>query len=1089
MSHSVLPPRWGARLLLAFPVAALVAAGPAPKPRPIPPDPIRPDLLSGMVWRNIGPLRAGRVAAVSGAVGEPGVFYIGLPEGGVWKSSNAGITWEPIFDSITSASSVGAVEVAPSDTSIIYVGMGDIITGGAIDEGNGMYKSTDAGHTWQHIGLEETKQIPSIFVDPANPDVVLVAAQGNIHLKSGMRGVFRSTDGGAHWTRTLFVNDEIGAVKITAAHDKPSVMLATTDQHFVELGNPNRGAFGGPSGTHLFKSTDEGVTWHEATGGGLPELNGRTSVAVANHTDGMRMFLVDNQGLYRSDDGGTSWRRMDAEDSRVHNGQGGYNCGVYVDPENPDIVYVINTSSYVSRDGGNTFTGFKGAPGGDDPQQLWIDPTNGQRMLLGMDQGATVSLDGGRTWSTWYNQSTEQVYHISVDNSWPYWVYAPQQDAGAIRVRSRGNFGEITPLDWNPVGGMEWGSDVADPLNPSIVYASGSGIVKITYPSEQTVNVSPSLDADLHLRNTSTNPLVWSPWNQHELYAGFQYLMATTDGGVHWTKLSPDLGYPKGVTPPPDTAAAGGRGGRGGGPAGGSIESIAPSTVARGVIWVSTNNGLIKVTRDDGKSWEDASIAGLPDSNHADIEAVDASHSNPAEAYAAADLHTVGDYKPHFYRTRDYGRSWTEIDNGLPTDEVAGSFARVIRADTKQAGLLFAGTESSMYVSFDDGDHWQSLRLNLPTVSFRDAVIKGNDLVVGTYGRGIWILDDISPLRQMTASVAADAAHLFTPGEAVRVRRNVGQDTPFPPEVPHSLNPPDGAILYYTLAHPPAGIVTLDILDAAGDTIRHMSSAPVTVPPEFEHPPEPNFWLQVPQPLPTDVGGNRVNWNIRYDDPPAFSHSFGINANPGATPASPEGPLALPGTYTARLTVDGKSYTAPIVVRNDPRSPASAADLVAQHALQMKIYRGIKDAWNGFQDAEALRNQITEMHNPPADAASALKAFETQLDSVAGSNSGGRGGRGGGFGGRGGRGGNAHPTLQAMNGSLVRLLGGLDDGDMAPTPSQLAGFRGACTDLRDGLTRWQSLMATDLPALNATLSKDGVKPLVVPRRAVTIPTC
>jgi photosystem II stability/assembly factor-like uncharacterized protein len=1074
--------RWAGITTLALVALATVAAN----ARPVLPNPVP---FAGMKWRNIGPLRAGRVAAVSGAVGEPGVFYIGLPEGGVWKTTNAGITWEPIFDSITSASSVGAVEVAPSDTSVIYVGMGDIITGGAIDEGDGVYKSTDAGRTWRHLGLDATKQIPSILVDPANADLVMVAAQGDVHHKSDSRGVFRSTDGGRTWTRTLFVSDEIGAVKLAAAHDTPAIVLAATDQHYVELGNPARGAFGGPSGTHLFKSDDEGLTWHELTGGGLPSLNGRVSVAVANHTSGRRMFLVDNAGLYRSDDGGASWRQMDASDTRIRNGQGGYNCGVYVDPANPDLVYVVNTSSYVSRDGGETFTGFKGAPGGDDPQQMWIDPANGQRILLGMDQGATVSLDGGRTWSPWYNQSTEQVYHISVDNSYPYWVYAPQQDAGAVRVRSRGNFGEITPLDWSPVGGWEWGSTVADPLNPNVVYASGSGILKITYPSEQVINVSPALDPGLRLRATSTNPLVWSPWNQHQLYAGFQYVMSTVDGGVHWAKLSPDLGYPRGVQPPPDTGAAGGRGGggRGGAPGGGSIEAISPSTVARGLIWVSTNNGLIKVTRDDGKTWEDASISGLPDSTHADIEAVDASHHNPGEAYAAVDLHTVGDYQPYFYRTKDYGRTWTKIVTGLPSGEANGSFARVIRADTKVAGLLFAGTESSMYVSFDDGDHWESLRLNLPTVSFRDAVIKGNDLVVGTYGRGIWILDDISPLRQMMSNLANEPAHLFQPGEAIRVRRNVNQDTPYPPEVPHSLNPPDGALISYFLGRKPAGTITLDILDARGEPVRHFSSAPIELAPEYAKPPEPNFWLFVPQPMPTEIGGNRINWNLRYDDPPSFSHSFPISANPGLTPATPEGPLVLPGTYTAKLTVDGRSYSQPITVRNDPRSPASEADLRSQHALQMTIYDGITTAWGAMEDANRLRTALDGLANPPADVKAALEAFRARLDTVAGNAGGGRG-RGGGLGGR-GRGGAAPPNLTALNATLVRQLDGLDGGDMAPTAAMLAGWSGECRNLVTALSAWQRLIATDLPALNAVLTRAGIKPLDAPKRTLTAPQC
>jgi photosystem II stability/assembly factor-like uncharacterized protein len=1083
MSIRVRKPSWQITSSLAVVLLFTVAARPPALHAPLP---VPPRMLSGLVWRNIGPLRAGRVAAVSGAVGEPGVFYFGSPAGGVWKTSDAGVTWHQVFsDQVKDVSSIGAVEVAPSDTNVIYVGTGDIITGGAINEGNGMYKSTDAGHTWTHIGLDSTKQIPSILVDPGNPDVLLVAAEGNIHAKSGQRGVFRSTDGGQTWTRTLFVSDTVGGVKLAAAYDKPNVVLATTDQHFVPAGSTARGAFGGPVGTHLFKSLDEGVTWTEISGHGLPELSGRTSVAVAAHTDGQRMFITMNSGVYRSDDGGASWYQVGADDRRIRNGQGGYNCGVYVDPGNPDVIYVVNTSSYVSRDGGKTWTGFKGAPGGDDPQQLWIDPTNGQRMLLGLDQGATVSLNGGRSWSPWYNQSTEQVYHLSVDNSYPYWVYAPQQDAGAIRVRSRGNFGEITPRDWDPVGGWEWGSIVADPLNPDNVYASGSGILKISYPSEQTINVSPSVDPALDLRQTSTNPLVWVPWNQHELLAGFQSVMATTDGGAHWHRLSPDLGYPKGVTPPSATAAGGrgGRGGRGGaGPRGGLIEAISPSTVAPGVIWVSTNNGLIKLTRDDGKTWQDVSIANLPNRENADLNAIDASHVNAGEAYVAVDFHTLGIYEPFFYRTRDYGKTWVKIVDGLPTDQPGGSFARVIRGDTKVAGLVFAGTESGMFVSFDDGDHWQSLQLNLPTTSYRDAVIKGNDLVVGTYGRGIWILDDISPLRQMAAVAVDVPAHLFKPGNAVRVRRNVNQDTPFPPEVPHSLNPPSGALIYYSLGAAPQGDITLDILDASGRVVRHMSSAPIQPVEEAAHPPEPDFWLATPRPLPTAVGLNRVNWDIRYDDPPAFSHSFGINANPGLTPVSPQGPLAPPGTYTARLTVDGKAYSQSFSVRNDPRSPATDVAVRAQFALQLRMYDGARAAWDGYQQAESVSTAAKALVNEGGEVGTAAAAFAAKVDSVSGEEAGGRG-----FGfGRGG--GSAPPSFRSVNGAFIRQLDLLDPGDMAPTPAMRASAAQACGELTAAATAWRSVVGRDLPTFNALLRRNG-HAAIAPPAGIHPPAC
>src|SRR5713226_1709447 len=703
-----------------------------------------PSLYSGLVWRNLGPFRGGRVSAVSGAIGQPAVFYAGLPLGGVWKTTSAGETWTPIFDGVTEVSSVGALEVAPSDPNVIYVGMGDLITGGGINEGNGVYKSIDAGKTWQHLGLDDTKQIPSILVDPRDPNLVLVAAQGDVHKKSETRGVFRSTDGGKTWTKTLYVDDSTGMQKITWAADHPEVMLATSVRHWVVVPTtparvPPAGGPGGPGGgqgpqtgptqTKLFKSTDKGLTWHEITGGGLPRLAGRTSIAIAMNTNAQRMFIIGNFGLYRSDDGGTTWRQMDASDKRVANGQGGYNCGVYVDSKNPDVVYTINTSSYKSTDGGNTFTGFKGAPGGDDPQQLWIDPTNGQRMLMGLDQGAVVTLDGGTTWSSWYNQSTEQVYHIAADNSWPYWIYASQQDAGAIRTRARGNQGAVTPLDWNPVPGWEWGSEAPDPLNPNIVYASGIGIFKINYPSEQWIDVSPQLDPALQARQSISQPIAFAPWNPRELVAAWQFVMTSLDGGAHWTRISPDLGYPKDTVPTPDSLR-----GKPGLLVGGTIQSMALSPVKRGEIWVGTNTSLIKRTQDEGKTWQDMSVPNQP----GDILAIEASHFDAAEAYVVFAFYSAGDYTPYYYRTRDYGKTWTLITNGFATGQASGSFARVVREDPKTRGLLFAGTESGMYVSFDDGDHWQSLQLNLPNTSCRDVVIHGNDVVLGTYGRGIW---------------------------------------------------------------------------------------------------------------------------------------------------------------------------------------------------------------------------------------------------------------------------------------------------------------------------------------------------------------
>jgi len=1053
--------------------------------------PIRPDLLSGLVWRNVGPFRGGRISAVSGVVGDPGTFYIGLPAGGVWKTTNAGATWWPVFDNVKDAEVIGAVEVAPSNGSTIYVGTGDLITGGGIAEGNGMYKSTDAGATWTRIGLEKTKQIPSIVVDPRDANVVLVAAQGDVRHKSEDRGVFRSTNGGGSWTRTLFVDDSTGIQKLAIAFDRPDVVFATTVRHYTPPPPsaspivPAGGLFGGgggggrpqgPTGTSIYKSIDGGVTWKEITGGGLPRIPGRTSIAVANGTNAQRVYFTTNIGLFRSDDGGATWKQMDASDTRVRNGQGGYNCGVYIDPKNPDVVYVFNTASYVSRDGGNTFTGFRGAPGGDDPQQGWIDPTNGKRIILGYDQGAIVTLDGGDTWSSWYNQSTEQVYHISTDNSFPYWIYASQQDAGAVRTRERGILGAVTPLDWNPVNGWEWGTVLPDPLDPNTVYATGNGVIKISYPNEQWVNVSPGQDASLHLRVNSDAPLLFDPFDQHRLLAVFQYLMATTDAGMHWTRISPNLGYPANFPIPADTATP-----KPGEPIPGTIMSIGASSVARGTIWVGLTTGLVKVTRDNGRTWSDAS--GF--SNPGQIHSVEPSHANAAEAYITDDRRAWGDYKPYVYRTRDYGKTWTLITNGLATGESNGSYARILREDPKRPGLLFLGTESAMYVSFDDGDSWQSLMLNLPTTSFRDIAIKGNDLVVGTYGRGIFVLDDYAVLRQFSDAVANQDVHLFKPDGAVRVRRNVGADTPFPPEVPHALNPPDGAIIYYWLGSRANGRVTMEVVDSTGAVVRHYSSDPIPPVPEAAKPPHPNFWVKVEQPLPTDAGMHRVNWDLRYDPPPAFVHTFEINANPGLTPASPEGAVVPPGTYTVRLTANGKTQSEKVLVTIDPRSPVNAVALRAEDALIRKLYASERLAWDAFRQTDTTRVQLRAIiaADTTSPVAKPIKEYLAKLDTVGGTAT----GNGFAFGGA-GFGASARPTFVQLVNGFLRQLETFAYGDIAPTPAMYAAYRSTCNDLVKAVAAWSTANGADLSALNAALSAAGKNPLA---KAVGVqaPTC
>jgi photosystem II stability/assembly factor-like uncharacterized protein len=1095
---------------------ALLSAGTSASTTTRGPYDIDLSMYSGLAYRNIGPFRGGRVSAVSGTIGQPGVFYAGMPCGGLWKTSNAGITWQPIFDDIKTASSVGSVQVAPSDPNIVYVGLGDGTTGGGHNEGNGVYKSTDAGVTWTHMGLDFAKQIPTILVDPSDPNVLLAAVLGDSKAPSSDRGGYRSTDGGKTWTKTLVTDSVTGVQNMSWAFDNSKVILATTVRHCnVSAPSTDKSPAGAFKGTSIVKSTDGGLTWKQVKGGGLPEsLSGRTCVAVAKGTNAQRMFFVSNSGLWRTDDGGATWKQMDKEDRRVRNGQGGYNCGVYVNSKDPNTVYVLNTCSYVSRDGGETFTGFKGAPGGDDPQQMWIDPTDGNRLFFGVDQGPTISLDAGKTWSPWYNVANGQFYHMAVSNSWPYWIYATMQDSGAIGMSSRGNYGEITPLDWSPNPGWEWGEITVDPLNPGVIYSTGQSndVIRQSFPTGQWVSVSPDNDPKLHLRHDFNQPILFSPANPHELLLGYQFLMSSTDGGKTWRKLGPDLTNPKGYVPPKPAAKPktvrgkdaipipapastvkktnerepaddmdkdddddqninpkdamehaqelmdeGEDGQRRGGSA--ALSSVSPSSIDNGIIWAGVGNGMIKLTRDHGKNWDDVNI---PDNKTA-IACIDASHTDPASAYVV--LGNNAD--PLVYKTKNFGKSWTKIVNGLPTGEVTGSWANVIRADTKKDGLLFLGTESSMYVSFDDGDHWQSLRLNSPNTSYRDIIVKDNDLVVATYGRSFWILDDISPLRQMTTTNGAP--HLFQPGEAVRVRRNVNQDTPMPPEVPHSLNAPPGALICYYLPAKPTSDISLDVTDSAGRQIRHYSSQPIP-PVKEDLQPIPDFWKEVPKPMPTEVGLNRINWDLRYENPPTFRHDYDISATPYLTPLSPQGPLVLPGVYTVTLNVDGQKLAQKVTVKNDPRSPGSASDLRVQHDFQMELLDADAQAMAGIKAVDDLRAKLSEIKEQklPKDASDAVDALSQKIDKLGGPTGGGPAFR---F--------SASPatTFGAIQGQTVSYLAKMEFGDIAPSQP----VRQAISDLLKSFNAleksWTELQQKDIQTLNKTLTKDGLKPL------------
>jgi len=890
-------------------------------------------LYSDLRWRMVGPFRGGRVNAVTGVPGQPNTFYFGAVGGGVWKSTNAGRTWSPVFDSQPIAS-IGAIAVAPSNPNVVYVGSGEADMRSQISFGNGMYKSTDAGGTWKHIGLDNTRQIGRILVDPNSPDVVFVAALGHAYGANPDRGVYRSKDGGTTWQRVLFKNDNVGAIDL--AFDPKSSQTI-----YASLWNTRRPPWSiyppsyGP-GSGLFKSTDGGTTWNQLTRGLPVEGLGRMGVAVANTNPNRVYAIVDAKdgGLYRSDDGGATWSRT-AEDSRIW-GRGWYFCNVVADPKNPDMVYVSNTSLYRSTDAGRTWTAIKGAPGGDDYHQLWIAPEDSNRMILASDQGAVVSVEGTApipTWSSWYNQPTAQLYHVSADERFPYWITGAQQDSGAIGTPVRSGHADISMHDWTGVcSGGESGYTAPDPLHPEILF--GGTVTRCNLITGETRNISPERDLPERARHTWTLPLVFSHADPHALYFSDQFLFKTTDGGEHWTRISQDLTREDPGVPPnldeataadaPETRRRG------------VIYTIAPSPLRAPIVWVGTDDGLIHLTRDDGKTWQNVTPREL--TPWSKVVMLEASHFDADTAYAAIDRHRLEDNEPWIDRTRDGGKSWQKITSGLPR----GVYMQTVKEDPRRRGLLFAGTELGVFVSFDDGDSWQSLQLNLPRTSMRDLAVHGDDLIVATHGRGFWVLDDIAPLRQVNDEVARSEVYLFKPADAINMPPGSENGTPLPRDEPLAENPPHGAYVDYYLKSAPSGAVTIEILDSTGNSIRRFSSdeRPVPVNPDSLN--IPAFWVHPQQPPPAAAGMHRFVWDLRTraaDVPTTGSAQPGGGgrgggrggfAAGGGSPAGgiggggPEGrgaaPLAPPGAYTVKLTVNGKSYTQPLTVKPDPRA-------------------------------------------------------------------------------------------------------------------------------------------------------------------------
>lgn len=921
-------------IALVFLASQALIAGPAPAQT------YPASAFGALHWRLIGPFRAGRTLAVTGVPGQPEKFYIGTVGGGVWESDNAGRTWSPIFDGV-SVASIGAIAVAPSDPNVVYVGTGEADMRSDIQHGDGMFKSTDGGKTWSHIGLTDTRQIGKIAVNPKDPNIVYVAALGHQYGPNAERGVFKSTDGGQTWSKILYHDQNTGAIDLSMDPSNPAVIFASLWQTRRPPWNvypPSNGP-----GSGLYKSTDGGSSWSHVSGNGFPERAGHIGISVSPADSNRVYAVVDTNevktgGLYRSDDGGNTWAKMDGE-TRIWN-RGWYFSKVTADPKNADEVYVMNTSTYRSTDGGKSFTAIKGAPGGDDYHQLWIYPDDPNRMILGSDQGAVVSLDHAKTWSSWYNQPTGQFYHAITDNRYPYWVYGAQQDSGAMAVPSRTTARGISFRNWRPIDvGGESGTIAPDPLHPAHLY-DNSG----TYENIDTgweLSLDPTIQyPDRVWRNTWTLPIAVSPQNPRVLYTSHQQIFRSGDGGNSWSIISPDLTRKTNTVPPnldPPTIAD-----NNGLPRRGVVYWLAPSPVRAHQLWAGTDDGLIWITRDEGAHWQNVTPPQL--TPWSKVGVIDASHFSAATAYAAIDRHRLDDNHPYIYKTHDFGMHWTPIADGIPVTESVN----VVREDPRRAGLLYAGTERAVYVSFDDGSHWQSLQLNLPAASMRDIVFNGSDIVVATHGRAFWVMDDASPLRQMTGAIAGSSAHLFKPSLTYLWQAGSDQGTPIPPDEPTAENPSAGAILYYYVGNATTP-VRLQVLDAAGHVLRQWSSSDK---PEVVDPAKltiPAFWIKPQQPPSSDPGLHRYVWDLHY-------------STPGAALSRGGGPLVAPGRYIVRLNVNGKTYSQPLTVVRNPIYPAGNAALQAQVQLARSI--------------EALGAQVTAAQ---ARAAALLKSRGSQL--------------------------------------------------------------------------------------------------------------
>lgn len=1032
-----------------------------------------PSLYKDLKWRSIGPFRAGRVSAVAGVPGNNAVFYIGTPGGGVWKTTDGGNTWFPISDSVPVAS-IGAVAVAPSNSNIIYMGTGEQT------RGDGIYRSNDEGKTWTNIGLKKSHFITSIRVDPKNPDVVLVSVTGD-QFTGEDRGIFKTTDAGKSWKKTFFKDNDTGVIDMHFDPQYSRVVYAATTWRPSAPPDPKMPI---PPDSTIIRSTDSGNSWSIVTGNGLPKTGlGRVGIVTIPGTKGNGVYAIMNQGFFRSNDGGANWQQT-TEDPRIVGN--GYFSQIFTDPKNADIVYVGQTSMYRSTDGGKTFDAWYGAPSGDDIHLIWIDPTNSQSMLLGVDQGAIISMNGGKTWTSWYNQPTGQFYHVSTDNQFPYYVYASQQDSGTVGTISRSDFGEISYRDWAPVGGMEFAFFAPDPLDPRYVYVGGwyGSVIRFDRMTGQIVHVFVQTEK---YRTGIMPPIYFSPQDPHTMYVGAQFVMKTTDGGDHWQEISPDL------TVRPDSTNAPTTGRR---PQNGIIYSMAVSKVKNGTMWVGTNNGLIQYSTDvnaNGGNWQNVTPPDAP--QRAQVNDIEASCHDANKAFAV--YQAFRDYKPYIFRTRDAGKSWQLITSGIAPDRGA----RTVREDPVRPGLLFAGTENATYVSFDDGDHWQTLQQNLPTTPVTDMTIHGDDLVASTYGRSLWIMDDITLLRQLQPAALQADVTLLNPQGAVRVRWDMNQDTPLQQETPVGKNPPDGALIDYILKSPVSSEIKLAIYDSHKQLVNEFTSTPAKV--EKMPANAPDYWFKDAEPLSRSAGHNRFVWDLRYHSPDILNYSYWGNhidyieytyadhAIPGETPrVQPQGALVTPGEYLVVLTVDGKQYEQPLKVTLDPRIKVSQADLESQLAAEKNISRQMAADAAAFRQIEPLQKAIevrvkslggfpapstTAAKDAPQDyphkaVLDALKSLGEETDTIVDGN-------------------RAELGLGSQNRELARLAFMIESGDAKPPAALQDAVDHMCPLSAKKLAAWRELNANKLTVVNDLLKKENLQPLPVTSIIPADPVC